>query len=125
MECIGNASLEFVQYLVEQYPDSVKVKDDEGLLPLHHACFTKTSLEVIRYLVEQCPDSIKGKICTGIIPLHCALEASLEVVQFLVRTYPESIKEPDNYEETPLALFARSKNKLKDWMSRIGRCGFA
>jgi ankyrin repeat protein len=96
--------LEVVQYLVEQWPQSVKTADFYGDLPLHYACNGKVPLEVIRNLFEQWPESVKTAGNSGNLPLHCACEteAPLEVIQWLVEQWPESIKTANNEGELPL-----------------------
>jgi hypothetical protein len=92
------ASFQLIQYLVEQYPDSVKVKDDIwGWLPVRHyvsQCRYRASFAVIKYLVEQDPDSSKVKDNFGQLLLHGACERNepLEVIQYLVERYPDALE---------------------------------
>jgi hypothetical protein len=70
--CARAASLEVVQYLVEQWPEAVKKTDIYGYLPLHHACQNKTPLELMQYLVEQWPEAVKTTDVSGKTPLGYA-----------------------------------------------------
>ncbi len=98
--CLHDASLNVVQYLVEQYPDSIHVKNDYylyracigkenesldavqkldyanfGTLPIHLACHGIAPLDVVQFLVKKKPDSIKDKTNNGKLPLHYAVAA--------------------------------------------------
>jgi hypothetical protein len=54
------APLDVVQFLVEQWPGSVKTGDVQGRLPVHYACDIEApAKEVIEFLVAQWPDAIK------------------------------------------------------------------
>jgi ankyrin repeat protein len=64
---------EVVQYLVEQFPLSVKVKSKDGRLPLHGACQNdEASLEMVTYLVDRHPDATEVKDANGHTPLQLA-----------------------------------------------------
>ncbi len=102
--CMNHAPLEIVSYLVEMYPESIKIQSrgllPGSMLPLHHACFEGASLEVIKYLITIYPASIKIMSGDGSLPLHIACYSAfsgyrstplLETIQFLVETYPEAI----------------------------------
>jgi ankyrin repeat protein len=95
----GAASLEVVQYLVERWPDAVRVTGADERLPLDAACWSRgtVSLEVLQFLVEQYPDSIKTTR-PGIgnyLPFHAICQnenASLDVVRFVFEQWPDAIK---------------------------------
>jgi ankyrin repeat protein len=103
--CGGGSQLEVIQYLVEQWPESVKAVDNfGGSLPLHWACnHKKAPVDVIQYLVEQWPESVNVVVDKhGWLPLHLACSANsedpavLEVIQYLVEQRPELVKTADN-----------------------------
>lgn len=70
--CEYKAPLDVVQFLVKQWPDSVKTADIFGNLPLHKACANKASLAVIQYLVQQWPESVKHRNSEGKTPVDMA-----------------------------------------------------
>jgi len=80
-------SLDEISRIVDEHPDSVKVKDSDHLLPLHFACEFGASIEVVKCFVEKYPHSVKSMtfIFEG-LPLHfsCKFGALIEVVEFLV-----------------------------------------
>ena len=66
-------SLEVIQYLVEQWPESVKAFTSiKRYLPLHYVCKYQAPLAVIQYLVEQWPESVKHGNTDGETPLNIA-----------------------------------------------------
>jgi ankyrin repeat protein len=102
----GPQQLALVQYLVEQWLESVKTVNSHGDLPLHVACCSKAPLEVIQFLVEQWPQSVKTVNNNGSLPLHLArcfkTTPPAAVVQYLVEQWPESVKTTTNYRYLPL-----------------------
>ena len=60
--CLNYAiSLEVIQRLVEQWPESVGQFDKYNMLPLHYACRNVAmTLEVVKYLVDQWPESVRA-----------------------------------------------------------------
>ena len=102
----GTRLVEVVQFLVEQWPDSVKALGNDGNVALHHACFNDAPLEVVQYLVGQWQDSIRSIDSNGNLPLHhaCVNMASLDVVQYLVEKWPNSVKTFNNDRHLPVFL---------------------
>lgn len=92
--------LEVIQFLVEQWTDSIRAQDARGRLALHLACFRGASLDVIQYLVAVYPGALKVQDSGGSLPVHLACDnkrARLEVVQWLVEQWPESLKVANTY----------------------------
>ena len=52
---------EVLQFLVEKWPEGLKVADKRGEVPLHRACYSGASLEMIQYLVERYPLPRRGQ----------------------------------------------------------------
>jgi hypothetical protein len=44
---------------VQAYPESLKMTNNDGNLPLHHACNRDAPLDVVLYLVQEYPESLK------------------------------------------------------------------
>jgi hypothetical protein len=85
---LGGGSLKVVQYLIEQWPESVQTSERTGCLPLHSICAFDAPLAVIQYLVEQWPEFVKAVDNRGFLPLHYVCrnqKARMEVIQYLVR----------------------------------------
>ncbi|KAL7545679.1 hypothetical protein ACHAWF_009027 [Thalassiosira exigua] len=88
----GKAALETVIFLVTQFPSSVRVADQEGMLPLHHAskCY---NTGIVLYLAQAYPDSVKVESPKFGLPLHCAAQqgkSGLQIVRYLSCQYPEA-----------------------------------
>ncbi len=96
--------IQIIQYLVEKYPEALKLKDAYGNLPFHSACCDDAPLEVVRYLHEKYPEAIKIVGLDDDLPVHmaCHKNASLEVVAFLLSLFPESIEATNNKGCQPL-----------------------
>jgi len=102
-----------IQTLIEDAPEALKMRDEFGRLPIHHACiYLGISLEVIQALVNSYPESIKVTDDWGYLPLYfpCMYKkTSLEVLNFLIDSYPDGIDQKDVNDETPL-----------DWFKQMG-----
>jgi ankyrin repeat protein len=70
--CIIGAPLELVRYLVEEYPDSLQVADNDGYLPLHDACLCGAPMDVVQYLAKACPKSLQVTSRSGKKPIDLA-----------------------------------------------------
>ena len=87
------ALLKVVNFLVQQYPDSLKEKDNQEKLPLHYACENNAPPQVLEFMVQQYPDSVMEKDKDDLLPLHyaCDKDAPLQVLEFLVQQYPDAL----------------------------------
>jgi len=59
-DALSNAtvSLDIIQFLVQQGPESIKVPIKDNMVVIHWACQNGASLPVIRFLAEQWPKSV-------------------------------------------------------------------
>lgn len=112
-----HATFEVIQFMVDQYPSSVKVKGQEGMFPLHRAVSnTPHKLQNVKFLIDCFPGGLCYKDDYGKLPIHYACRSgSLEIVKLLI----ESDKRPtagldvaDNAERLPLHHAAASVRKL-------------
>jgi len=104
---IGNKTvcLEIVQYLVEQWPESIKVRIHGNRVALHWACERCSPPAIIQYLAEQWPEAIRKKTNGKNLPLHLACAAkgtSLEAISYLLQMWPESIQMRNDCKYLPL-----------------------
>ena len=101
--------LEIAFFLLERWPEGVKVKNKYGMLPIHYACQIKTAtLQHFQSLVEPYPEGVKVTTKNGRqLPLHIAcFDAPPDVVQYLIEKYPESINIVDGAGWLPLHVVA-------------------
>jgi ankyrin repeat protein len=108
-------SLSTIRSVVKAFPEAVKAKTVDGLLPLHFPCVNSAPLNVVQFLVEQWPEAVKvAEDEYGLLPLHlaCANAASLEVVQFLVEQSPEGTQATAMKGRLPLHVACRNKAPL-------------
>ena len=87
---------EQVSLILKTCPEAVRVRDKEGFLPLHWACYHGAPLEVLRLMVETWPESVRDTISQDRLPLHlaCRANASVDRIQFLVSKYEGSLEKP-------------------------------
>ena len=91
--------------LVEAWPDSVKIQDEEGRLPLHYALYYPGYIiEVIQLLVECWPESLQVTDDEGNLPLHvaCWSKASPNIISYILHLYPQAVHFKNEYMELPL-----------------------
>ena len=78
------------------FPDGVMMRDNQGNIPLHCACFRRAqnALEVIRCLWVCDKESHMARNNDGDLPIHLACEVHLgvDVLQFLAIQCPESLR---------------------------------
>lgn len=106
------ASLEVIQALLTASPDTIKVEDEDGQLPLHHAIYGGASLDVLNLMIESYPKGIdekyaKKKDYNGMLPLHhaCKNGYSNHLIHFLIKEYPNSSNIKDNHGRTPFDYY--------------------
>ncbi|EJK58563.1 hypothetical protein THAOC_21302 [Thalassiosira oceanica] len=103
--------LEIVQFLVTQFPASLKLADHDGMLPLHHACKNNCPSCIVKFLVGAYEEGIKVDSPKYGLPLHCVCAATsykqentLEIIAFLLSKYPEAIGARNETVGTPLEV---------------------
>lgn len=89
----------------------VKLRDADGLLPLHWAASGSPPLPVIQALLQTYPSSVRKGDSEQSLPLHFAAHysASLDVVLALKQAHPQAVLHQDKYGRTPL-YHAADKN---------------
>ena len=105
LACEKGAQTGVIPYLVEQWPDVVRLRDSQGCLPLHNACYyveQTLQLEDIQSLVEEWPDSVKHRSrVNGATPLHYACGKKTDIgvatglVQYLMEQWPGAVRVTD------------------------------
>jgi len=87
-------SLAILKLLVDTYPESVGRPDDNGFLPIHHACVNNLYKCCI-YLIEKYPEGVVTKVSgSEETPFHLACaNGSLQLVNLLYDVNPTSITE--------------------------------
>ena len=91
-----NAPLNFLDALLDAYPDSASMKCEKGRLPLHLACGMPGDCadHVVRRLLRMYPDGAQTPDNLGMLPLHLAaknrISSNRKVIQMLLmKAYPE------------------------------------
>ncbi|CAJ1966706.1 unnamed protein product [Cylindrotheca closterium] len=100
-------SLELIELLVKNAPNTIQAVALDGSLPLHLAAEhnTRASLEIVRYLVDAFPESTLRRDYQGLYPLHRALATdrpSAKVVECIASSFPQLLSMEDNGGLLPL-----------------------
>jgi len=88
-----SGSLELINCLVESWPESIREKNNDGLMILH-SVVRSSPLAVVEFLVDQWPESVKERTKDGDLSLHYAVSGTyvrLDVVAFLVDQWKGSL----------------------------------
>jgi ankyrin repeat protein len=121
----AGASLHLIKLLLQAFPESCTTKDNDGMVPLHHACAIRATihLETVMMLLDADEDSRNIKDKHGrtpmqvlqfsashqdeskMFPLHQLAASSESLTEksllLLFNSYPESIRTPDKYGMLP------------------------
>ena len=85
---VSQKSFAFCKILIDEYPESVKIDDDGGYLPIHEACQIGSrddSIDTIQYLLRLHPESLHARNGRGWLPIHgAALGGNTKVVELLL-----------------------------------------
>ena len=96
-----------VQYLVENYKNMLKIKDNEGISPFLASGFSG-SVKLVVYLISQgCEVSDKDNSGCTILLIAC-MKGNFELVQYLLNKYPDLSKVRDNVGQSPFLFSALS-----------------
>jgi ankyrin repeat protein len=91
--------LQVIQFLIELYPASLGLVDDDGMLPIHHACLVprQENLPAIQALVQAYPRGleIQNELCLTpiFVAIPFATEEYVPVIQYLAEACPQSVSQ--------------------------------
>ena len=106
--CLSGASLEVIDCLVQAWPYSVKIRTEEGFLPLHmHCCCccwqtTRTTQNTTTTTITAATTTTTTNPTGGFN--H---QEWLAVLKYLVQQYPRSVLKKTKSGETPLCIVRR------------------
>jgi hypothetical protein len=91
----GLSSHEVLKEILFSLPDAIRIKNNDGLLPLHIAA-GKASVEVVGALVSAFPTAISVTDKNGWLPLHHAAydNKHVEVIKYIHEAYPKAMTIP-------------------------------
>jgi hypothetical protein len=93
--CYHNAGIQVVEYLVQKFPEAVRVTNYSHQTPVHMACMSdQISLPVVELLLEHYPTAAHLADQDGYTPFHlaCLHGAKMELLQLLIQTSPSVIR---------------------------------
>jgi len=106
---IGAGDIEQVRRLLDQNPNRLNEKNDDGMTPLNHASYLGSS-EMVKELTARGADASIGDNDNS-LPIHCAAISGDTLTLALLLAYGADIDARDNNGLTPL-LFALSYRKF-------------
>jgi ankyrin repeat protein len=86
--------VEILEYLVDENPELLTSRDQDGSLPLHVACRCGAPFAIIQSLVNRYKASVKSVTAQGDLPLFLACEmpdTSLDTIFILIKQYPDVV----------------------------------
>ena len=96
----NKGKLELVQYLVETYPDMLRIRDKAGQSPCLHTGLSGSS-DLVKYLISRgCDAYDKDSSERTVLHLAC-LEGKTELVEYLVENYPDMLTLRDETGKSP------------------------
>jgi ankyrin repeat protein len=115
----GDTSARITRALIDACPESVRVRGNDGRLPLHLAAEMGV-VGLVRVLVGAWPESVREADEDGRVALHRALasdedvpvENRLETARFLFEEWPGSIRERDRTGQTLVHMVAFLATKM-------------
>ena len=104
--CHSGASLEMLQILLRDFPESVTEGDMIGRVPLHYACSNGASLKVVMEIVSASPRCVAIQDMNGWLALHvaCRVGAPTPIVNYLLEKNPSSASQATSKRNYPLTL---------------------
>eukprot|EP00956_Cyclotella_meneghiniana_P010731 scaffold15044_cov37-Cyclotella_meneghiniana.AAC.3 len=104
-------SPEFCSVLHQLDVTLVKTQDNEGWLPMHHACALNVNVETAKYLFSLYPGSINIPNVNRWYPLHVLAtnDESLQLLAFLLNYDEGAVSTDDNLGQLPLHLACRKR----------------
>ncbi len=107
---------QFIELLIDAYPQALKEKDPKGMLPIHIAARDNTILiDIIEMLVKCYPPSIQIEDPFGDLPTHASIRYHLpkEMTICFLDFYKEAINIPDKAGNTLLNLAIRFQGQIE------------
>ena len=136
LACIYDLESEFIELLIDRYPESVNIPDGSfNYYPLHNyvRCFgrQRQRLKTIQLLLRHDKGAVSTPDMYGDFPMHIAAKrCALDIVQGLFNAYPQAIYNENEYGKTPLdearghrnrtiAIFLEDQLRLADQARRM------
>ena len=92
-----NATLEIIQLLYNTLPGALRLRNDDGDLPIHRLCCNDdlddtNSLDILRFVLNIDPTLLREEGYNGCLPIHNAvMYKSTVFCKELIDAYPESL----------------------------------
>ena len=96
--CVNkNVTLEIVQLLRWIWPGALRLRDDDGRLPIHYLCWNvdldeNASIDILRFMIEVDPNLPRETNNRGYLPIHDAVDHKTTFCKELIGSYLESLR---------------------------------
>jgi len=94
-----NMTLDLVQFLYNAWPESIRIPDSSGYLPIHELCCNEklgevASNDILQFMLDIDPGLVRARDGSEeYLPLHHAVyNMSFEFCKVLIDVYPESLR---------------------------------
>jgi len=87
-------STDFCKVVIDSYPEAVRIRSNDGSLPIHEACregYRYDNAETIRYLLELYPESINARRNGQLLIHEAARGGNVEAIWLLLVSNPEVV----------------------------------
>ena len=76
-----NATSQIIQLLYKIWPGALRLRDDDGDLPIHCLCYNEdlddtASIDILRFMLEIDPTLLREVGYAGCLPIHVAVHIS-------------------------------------------------
>eukprot|EP00957_Ditylum_brightwellii_P004488 341059-Ditylum_brightwellii.AAC.1 len=125
VQCDRRHKRERLQFLMDLYPEAIKMKDNEGNLPLHAAAeYCISQANSIQFLLSRFPSGAKVQNSEGRLPLHLVFDLSyslhepekilLDIEKQLLSANPGGVKQLDNSGRLPLHFACKNVKSVEN-----------
>lgn len=106
-----NPPLDVVKTFLRRAPETLKLEDRYGELPIHVACLKGVSPTVMHALIQGNPEGVKVQDMEGRLPIHyaCGYDALIENLSILVEEYSEGLEVQDKKGQLPIHYACSNK----------------
>lgn len=96
-------NIQIIDKIVSFRPNSINQEDEDGCIPLMHACSCNANIEVINYLYQRCKSTIEHADNFGCSAIHYATFSGTKLaVEYLIQQQPNCVEWVEDNGALPL-----------------------
>jgi len=120
----NRCQFQIIEKLIQTWPESLQVRNNNGKLPLKIACMCQSSFESMRIIILTYPEGLSMRYNKTQMQLHDAvarhLPLDLRISQMMVKRNEESVNETMYYGQNVLHISLKVKNVPECMISYLG-----